>query len=189
MLFRSVASGRPRDLLFIGRVTSKAELGLLFDALSLPRCSNVTLDIIGDGRGRVALKARAEALGVADRVVWHDATIDERKIAEVVNRCKIFVYPGAVGLSLIHGLAYGLPAIVHDNRWEHMPEIAAHQPGVNGVTFRQSDPNGLAEAVEQLISKPNKLEQMSAAALARTSQSFNTIDMAERFVRAIEDLA
>ena len=32
--------------------------------------------------------------------------------------------PGAVGLSLIHAMAYGLPCLVHSNRLQHMPEIA-----------------------------------------------------------------
>ena len=37
---------------------------------------------------------------------------------------RIFVYPGEVGLSLIHAMAYGLPCLVHSDRLKHMPEIS-----------------------------------------------------------------
>lgn len=183
-----VVAKRPNDLLFIGRATPKAELGLLLDALCRPSCINVTLVVLGDSNCLGILKERAEILGISNRVTWHVATIDEKTIAAVANQCKAFIYPGAAGLSLIHGLAYGLPAIVHDNRWEQMPEIAAHQPSVNGVTFPQHDVVALAEVVAQLLSKPNKLEQMSAAAVSVTSDSFNTRDMFKRFIAVIEGL-
>jgi glycosyltransferase involved in cell wall biosynthesis len=180
-----VPSSRPHDLLFIGRITPKAELGLLLEALSLPACAGVRLDVIGGGEGETLLRRRCVELGMADRVSWHGGTVDELRIAETANACKAFIYPGGVGLSLIHALAYGLPAVVHNNRWRHMPEFAALRAGENGVTFRQGDAASLACAIASLLADPERLRAMSAAAIATTSHSFNVADMADRFFSAI----
>lgn len=179
---------RPRDLLFIGRVTRKAELGLLLEALMQESCPSVTLDVIGDGDEAEALRRRADFLGLSDRIAWHGAVTDEAQIAEIANRNRLFVYPGSVGLSLIHGLAYGLPAIIHDDRWRHMPEIAAHRDGRNGSLFQAGNADSLANTIAGLLNHPGRLADMSAEAVATTAQTFNTEDMASRFCMMIDSL-
>jgi glycosyltransferase involved in cell wall biosynthesis len=185
--FRAPFSGQERAgrVLFIGRLTEKAELNLLLHALATPDCAGVILEVIGDGSLRTALEQLAATLGVGDRIVWHGGMADEAAIGAVANRCGLFVYPGGVGLSLIHAMAYGLPAVVHDDRWGHMPEIAALRPGVNGVTFRRGDAGALAAAIRNALGDPNRLESMSAAAVATTDRTFNTEDMAKRFLAAL----
>lgn len=182
------AKQRPRDLLFIGRVTQKANLTLLLDALAQDTCATVTLDVIGDGDEVTALRDRAAQLGISGRIKWYGAVTDEAQIAEIANRCRLFVYPGAVGLSLMHGLTYGLPAIVHDDRWQHMPEIAAHRPGENGATFRYGDAGALAATILDLSKHPDRLVKMSAEAAETTAQTFNTDDMARRFCAMLDTL-
>ena len=183
-----IASDRPRDLLFIGRITPKSELGLAIEALAHPECDTLTLDIIGDGPQTKSQQQYARHLGVDDRIAWHGASIDPEFIGEIANKCKAFVYPGAVGLSLIHGLAYGLPAIIHNARWRHMPEIAAHLPGTNGVNFEYRNVKALAEVIENLLNSPAELESMSRACVETVENSFNTRDMARRFVSFVQDV-
>lgn len=179
---------RPRDLLFIGRITPKAEIDILLEALSVPSCEGVTLDVIGSGHDAARLRKRCVDLGIADRVAWHGGTVDEKQIAAIANQCKAFVYPGSVGLSLIHGLSYGLPAIVHDNRWAHMPEIAALKPGRNGVTFQRGEAGSLAVTIAALLANQTRLTEMSRSATDTTAVTFNASDMAERFCSAIEQV-
>lgn len=179
---------RPRDLLFVGRITPKAELGLMLKALSHQLCSDTTLDVIGDGEELAMLRDEANRLGISDRIVWHGATTDEARIAEIANSCKAFVYPGAVGLSLVHALSYGLPAIVHDNRWQQMPEIAALRPGENGITFKQGSVVALAEATANLLARSEELAEMSARSVLTTEHSFNAADMTQRFIAMIDEL-
>jgi glycosyltransferase involved in cell wall biosynthesis len=181
------AASRPRGLMFIGRLTPKAELGLLLDALALAPCAGVTLDVIGGGEEEENLRRRCAELGLTGRVSFHGAIGDEARIAAIANDCRAFVYPGGVGLSLIHALAYGLPAIIHDNRWTHMPEIAALRAGINGATFREGDAASLAGAIARLLADPARLDVMSAAAAATTDASFNAAAMSARFCAAIEN--
>lgn len=184
-----VPNERSRDLLFIGRLTKKSNLGLLLKTLALPDCRHLTLDIIGGGEEDFALKSLAEASGLVDRIRWHGGFSDEVRISEVANHCKLFVYPGSVGLSLIHAMAYGLPAVVHDNRLKHMPEIDALKPGENGVTFRFEDSLSLSKSILQALEYEPDLRRMSECAIETTQNSFNTDDMAERFIRMIDELA
>lgn len=184
-----VLTKRSRDLFFIGRIMPKAELGLLLEALARPECAGVTLDVIGDGSGLAELQQRAFALAIVDRITWHRGTVEEVRIAKIANRCKAFIYPGSVGLSLIQGLAYGLPAIVHDHRWTHMPEIAAHEPGRNGATFRKGDAQSLAQSIAELLADGEALKQMSAAAIKTTDRTFNAADMVERFAGTIAEVS
>jgi glycosyltransferase involved in cell wall biosynthesis len=182
------AKHRLRDLLFIGRVTQKANLALLLDALARDTCATVTLDVIGDGDEAAALRDRATQLGISERIRWHGSVTDEVQIADIANRCRMFVYPGAVGLSLMHGLTYGLPSIVHDDRWQHMPEIAAHRPGKNGATFRSGDAGALADTISDLLKHPDRLVKISAEAAETTAETFNTDDMARRFCAILDTL-
>ena len=180
---------RPRDLVFIGRITRKSELKLAIDALAQPRCSYVTLDVIGDGADSLDLRQYANNVGVGDRIRWHGAMTEERYIGRIMNECKAFVYPGSVGLSLIHALSYGLPCIVHNDRWKHMPEIAALCPGQNGVTFERGDVISLAEGVENLLSDPDELRRMSINARETTENRFNIEGMTERFSSVLEAIS
>lgn len=179
---------RGRRLLFVGRLTEKAQTALLLNALADPRLASVRLEVIGEGPEKGALHAQARDLGLDDRVDWHGILTDEAAIAAVANRCALFVYPGSVGLSLIHGMTYGLPAVVHANRWHHMPEIGAFSPGETGFNFEEGNAASLAEVLADALSDPSQLERMSRRSIETVRDSFNTADMARRFVAAVKEL-
>ncbi|AHM03747.1 glycosyltransferase [Roseibacterium elongatum DSM 19469] len=176
------ASARGRSLLFIGRLTAKADLGLAIHALARPELSDVTLHVIGDGDQRVQLRAQAEALNVADRIVWHGGTTDERRIGEVANRCAAFIYPGQVGLSLIHAMGYGLPCLVHGDSAQQMPEIAAFEDGKTGRMFERGSVESLAQAAVALLETPAEREAMAARCIQIVEDAYTTARMAERFL-------
>lgn len=182
------SSLRENAALFIGRVTKKANLDLAFRALADERTNELVLHIIGDGSEKDRLTLLALELGVADRIRWHSATVDEKRIAEIANRCRFFVYTGSVGLSLIHAMAYGLPAIVHDERLLHMPEIAAFEDGVTGMAFRNADSASLASKVERLANNFSMLNMMSKVSIERVEKSFNTNEMSRRFCDLVKKL-
>jgi O-antigen/teichoic acid export membrane protein/glycosyltransferase involved in cell wall biosynthesis len=181
-----VPENREQAGLFIGRITEKSRLALLFRAMALPSLDPFILHVIGDGPDRPGCEALAASLGVGDRVRWHAATVDEARIAEVANRCAMFVYPGGVGLSLIHAMAYGLPCVVHDRRHKHMPEIAAFQPGATGLAFRWEDAASLADVIVDALSDKARLSRMSKECIRVTGESYNSAAMTDRFVVALE---
>lgn len=180
---------RENKLLVIGRLTAKAQLSILLTALRDPALKDVELEVIGEGPELDALMSKARALGVASQITWHGGTTDEKKIASIANKCKLFVYPGSVGLSLIHTMAYGLPSVVHDDRWTHMPEISAFSDGLTGFSFRAGSATNLAFAIARALSSPEFLESASAEAILRVESIYNTAAMAERMLEVIQRVA
>lgn len=184
-----VARQRDRAIFFVGRLTMKADLPLLLKAIAQPGCKGMALHIVGSGDNEVALRQQARDLGIAERVVWHGASTDEATIATVANQCRLFVYPGEVGLSLIHAMAYGLPCVVHDDPIRHMPEIAAFRAGQTGQTFRRGDAENLSTAIAGLMDDADELRSLSSQCIEITESKFNTQSMAETFINFIERLS
>lgn len=180
------ARARGRRLLFIGRLTTKSELGLLLEALGRVD-PNVMLDVVGGGEDEANLRQMAQRLEVDQRVKWHGALIDEDSIAEITNAARMFVYPGAVGLSLLHAMTYGLPALLHDNYREQMPEVAAFVPNVTGGNFRQGDVESLVDAIRLNIDDIDRLNETSRQSVALADQ-YGTDVMAVRLCELIKDL-
>lgn len=180
---------RGMTILFIGRLTAKAQLSLVLDALArIPAPQRPRLEVIGAGEEQGQLERQSHLLRLEDSVFWHGAIIDEARIASIANRCRLFVYPGEVGLSLIHAMAYGLPAIVHSDRWRQMPEFAAFEDNVTGRSFDRGDASSLAGILTEMLTDEFAMSSYSALALSRVKETFNTRDMAIRFVEIIDML-
>lgn len=179
---RYVATARSADILFIGRLTEKAELQLLIQALADSELSNCRLHVVGDGSQQSVLQALSERLGVDSRITWHGGMTSELEISAIANRCRLFVYPGGVGLSLLHAMSYGLPSVVHDDRWCQMPEIAAFRDGQTGRRFRRGSVSSLVTIVSELMQNTSLLDAMSLEAVRQTETRFNTAEMCDRFV-------
>lgn len=182
------AATRDNALLFIGRLMLKSRLGLGLEALARLGEAAPVLHVIGDGEDAPVLRARTVALGLADKVVWHGKMTEEPEIAAITNRCRAFLYPGEVGLSLIHAMAYGLPAILHDNLCQHMPEIAAFRDGETGLTFDQNDAGDLSRAIAEALADPDRLDGWSAQIATIVGPGFSTEDMARRFIALVDDM-
>lgn len=179
---------RGEELLFIGRLTEKSDLQILIHALAQEELNEVCLHIIGDGPDANILKKLAEDLEISKKIFWHGGTTDEKKIADIANRCAIFVYPGGVGLSLIHAMAYGLPAILHDDISTHMPEIAAFEAGKTGTTFAKGNIKSLSKCISNLIKDKKSRTNMSLHAKSQVDNKFNTEKMTERFLDLLKEL-
>ena len=180
---------RRSNFLFIGRLTKKASLGLLIEAMSDKALSDVHLHVIGDGEEDIRLSGQADVLGVAARITWYGGTTDELRIAEITNRCAGFVYPGPVGLSLIHAMGYGLPCIVHSDTLRQGPEIAAFEEGRTGRSFKNGSVKSLVSAISGLLSDPEGRVKMAARCIEVTRDNYTTESMAVRFAEFVKSIA
>lgn len=178
----------PKRLLFIGRLTPKASVDLLLEAIAHLEDKNVSLDVIGDGESAEGLRKKAAQLGLGDRIAWHGGTTDETKIAAVAKTADLFVYPGPVGLSLIHAMAYGLPAVLHRDRKRHGPEISAFRDGETGLSFEIGNSQDLARKIAAALSSPENLRRWGGAARERVDADYNTDVMVSRFEGMLDSL-
>jgi glycosyltransferase involved in cell wall biosynthesis len=176
-----------RMLLFCGRLTEKPGLGKALEALALllARDSRYTLVVIGDGPERAGLERVAQQLGIGDRVRWLGALYDEGELAPWFLSAACFVYPGAIGLSLLHAFAYGLPVVTHDDAATQCPEFAALRDGHNGRTYRHGSVENLAQAIQSLTERPDLRDEMGRHARETMRRNYSIERMVESFHRAI----
>jgi glycosyltransferase involved in cell wall biosynthesis len=149
-------SAHPRDLfsdpsrpliICTARITPLCRFDLLLeaaDALSR-RGMPINMLLVGDGPERPALDAMAKERGLA--LHFYGACYDEDILGQLIYRADLTVSPGKIGLSAMHSLMYGTPAITHDNLEEQMPEVEAVTEGVTGALFRYNDAEVLADTV------------------------------------------
>lgn len=182
------ASLRQREILFIGRTTEKSNFNILLEAFKHPILKNISLNVIGNDKSYSYFNEAQSDLVRKPEINWYGTLTNEEEISRVANKCQIFVYPGAVGLSLIHAMAYGLPCLVHSNRLQHMPEIAAFKRGITGRTFRPNDSRDLALKLSVMMSNPKSLNLMSENCLRMVENDFNTSKMVQRFIKFIKEL-
>ena len=104
----------PVRFLFIGRYTKKSLLEPLLSFASTNK--NFILDIIGVEKHEVNAKFHAK------NIQFFGHVNDPILISKISIKSQFFVYPGDVGLSVIHALKMGLVPILHNNQRFHMPE-------------------------------------------------------------------
>lgn len=174
------------DLVFIGRLTAKSQFDLLIKAmLKLPHrvAEKYRLNVIGNSDYSKIIKQEPEALRL--NIECHGEIWDEGKITQILSRCHIFIYPGSVGLSIVHAFACGLPAIVHDNGDLHMPEIGCFESGYNGESFKYGSSSALSSKLIEISKDRQALKVYSLNAYNTVTSTYNTKDMAVRFFNFI----
>lgn len=128
-----------KKFLTIGRFTQKSKMDWLMSCFE-KTCYE--LHVVGVDDQKVGIRG--------ENIYLHGVMTDEEEISKIANSCIGFVYGGDVGLSLIHGMAYGLTPIIHDKMDEHMPEVAAFLELDSGFTFRKGDVKDLVTVLDQV---------------------------------------
>ena len=178
-------SKRKFRVLYIGRITKKSNFEILIKAFKHIKLKQIKLDVIGKKDFENSYENHKNSLQ-SDNITFHGEIIDEKEIAKIANKCRLFVYGGSVGLSLIHAMNYGLPCIVHNQKSKHMPEIAAFEKNKTGQTFAYNNASDLALIISNLINAEDKLKKYSNNCLNISSNKFNTQNMTKNFLRFIK---
>src|SRR5699024_7456121 len=92
------------------------------------------------------------ANNLSEKIEMLGAIYEAKILSEQFSRASIFVFPGTVGLALIHAMAHGIPAILHDSNENHGPEHAAANT-VNSLLFIMNDSKTLADAIDSFFDK------------------------------------
>jgi glycosyltransferase involved in cell wall biosynthesis len=176
-------------VLFISRMEPDKRVEVLIDAFAILRSRrpNARLVLVGNGSCVPGLQERAKAAGLGESVTFTGPIYDEDTLAPWAMSAACFVYPAAIGLSIYHAFAYGLPVLTSDDIASHNPEIEALEPGVNGLLVKDGDPAAFAEAIERVIADPQARARFRQAALATIHRpgGFTIDTMARGFADAI----
>ncbi len=180
-------------LLFSSMLRPKARLDLLIRAMATQQLNSpeIVLAVVGDGEMKKSYAELAHALGVSKRILWLGCMLDQQSLAPWFLCAKVFVYPGAIGLSIIHAFSYGLPVITHGNADHQMPEFEAMVPGETGLCYQEGDSDDLARQVSNLLADEPLRMKMSEKARRVAFEQYAMARMVVRFketVMACSDL-
>ncbi len=148
--------GRP-SLLTIGRITEDKDFPRLVGVFLRFRehFPEAALTIVGDGPD--AERTRAAAGDELNRsIIMIGEEYDEERLAGHYRASDLVVFPGAVGLSVNHALAYGVPVLAFERTPQgphHHPEIAYVVDGVTGKRIPQYSDAALLEALSKFCSE------------------------------------
>ena len=182
---KDMFGGHP-GILCCSVLREKVKLDLAIRALADDKLKDVRLAVIGDGPKRDDYTRIAEEMGVADRIVWVGATRNQKQMAPWFLSAKAFVYPGAVGLSILHSMSYGLPVVVHGNVEHQMPEYEIMEDGRTGLCFHEDDVGDLAAKLDKIINDGELRCRMSLCCRALAYEKYSMNQMVANFSEAIE---
>ena len=168
----------PLRFVTIGRAVAKKGFDDLLDALAkLPRTLHWRLTHIGGGEKLKALQAQAQALGLADKIVWAGPKAQDEVIA-ALRAADLFVLPSKEAGD---GDRDGLPNVVMEAASQGLPVVATDfagipefvRDGVEGLLVPPGDVAALAAALDDLARAPGKRAKLGEAAYARLTDAFS----------------
>lgn len=179
--------GRPL-LICTARITALCQFDILFHAAARLASEErpVNILLVGDGPERQPLEKLAADLGLA--VHFYGACYDEDEIARLIYCSDITVSPGKIGLTAIHSLTYGTPAITHGDFDAQMPEVEAIEPGISGAFFKRNDPADLARAISQWLDRDVDRDVTRDACRAMIADKWNPANQRILIDQAVDDL-
>ena len=149
-----------KTIIFVGRLTKMKKIKLLIDSLNIINLEKPKLNllIVGNGPEKLSLEKYTEKYLSTKNFKFVGDIYDEKKLSKFFYTSSLTISPGNIGLTAIHSLSYGTPAVSHNNFDNQMPEVESIIDGVNGFLFNENDKNDLAHKILNWISKkePNK---------------------------------
>lgn len=153
----------PGRFLFVGRLNAQKGLRDLLDAMTwCPQ--DTTLDVVGEGEDRDALRAQAQALGIAHRVHWL-GQLERSVLPELYRRAQAVVMPSVhegLGLVAVEAQLSRTPVIAY--RSGGVPDVV--DPTWGGLLVPALDARALADAMTRVHRDPGAVASWGAAARA-----------------------
>lgn len=159
-----------------GRLLAHKRVELVIDALPLlaelsgaSSGAGPLVAIFGDGPERPRLEARAAALGVRDRVVFHGTVQSLAAVWRGFGSAKVAVHPSAregFGLVPLEAMAAGLPVVHCRSQESAVDELVR-----DGVEGRMTEPSAaaLAAAIRELLTDEPRRRELAEAARRRAA--------------------
>ena len=164
----------------------KVRLDLAIKALASEALSDVWLTVIGEGSEKEAYQALATELCVADRIKWIGATRDQMVMAPWFMSAKAFIYPGSIGLSILHSFSYGLPVVTHGNVNHQMPEFEVMEDGCTGCCFEEGNVADLVRKLRLLLSDEEARLRMSKYCKSLAFEKYSMRQMVMNYCDAVD---
>lgn len=172
-------------LLYVGRLNEQKGIGVLVEALARLRVPR-RLDVVGEGPDGAALRARADALGITDRIHWH-GSLSNDALPDWYRRAAAVVVPSTdEGLGLVAVEAQLCAAPVVAAHSGGLPDVV--RDGETGVLVPPRDPAALAAALDALAERPDRGAALGEAGRRSAAAAFAPASAARRYATLYRDI-
>lgn len=187
------APDAPMTLLSVGRMVEKKGFDRLIDGLALlPASLDWRWVHIGGGDLGPSLKARAEAMGISNRIDWQ-GTRAQPEVVAAMRSADLFILPSRVAAD---GDRDGLPNVLMEAALQRLPILSTPvsaipefiKTGVHG-TLIDDTPQAIAEAIQTLAAAPENAAEMAEAALKRLKTEFAMQPGIDRLADLLREMA
>lgn len=183
----------PRHLLAVGRLDEIKGFPILIEACAVlaRRGVEFSCEIIGEGPLRAVLEAQVAQHGLGERVRLPGVRKQE-EVRAALLAATVFVLPSVVTargdrdgipVALMEAMAVGTPVV--STRVSGIPELVEHD--LTGLLADERDVEGLADALQRLLTEPTLGVRLAQAARARIEAAFEIDDQAQRLLDAIQE--
>ena len=175
--------------LFCGRLRSipstSLDIGIYAFNELLKKENNAYFLIIGNGEKLDTYKRIVSDLEIQKNVLFLGEEYSEEKLAPYFLISDIFLYPGYIGLSVVHSLWYNLPVVTHDNTLRHAPEFTVLKNNFNSVKFKEYDYIDLSLKLINLAKNKDQVKLMKERALNSVMGNWTFQQMVSNYDSAI----
>ena len=167
----------PLIILSVCRLVEKKGVDVLLEALArLPNEPEWRFVHAGGGPLKAAMRKKARALGIAERVTWRGA-LAQRELLEAYRGADIFALASRVARD---GDRDGLPNVLMEAQSQGLPCVATRisaigelvRDGVSGLLVADNDAAALAAALAALLADPARRRALGEAGEARVRAHF-----------------
>jgi glycosyltransferase involved in cell wall biosynthesis len=174
-----IAPGEPL-IVAVGNLYQVKGHAVLLDALAKLRdLTGWRLAIAGRGEEEAPLRARAAALGIAERIHLLGFRED---IPDILAAADVFAMPSlseGLPLALVEAMSFGLPVVI--TRVGGIPEVVTDD--VDALLVSPSDSDVLAHALRRLLDDPALRRRLGDAARTRARRDYGIATMVDRYER------
>lgn len=175
-LFRGREGAAPRgrfEILCVARLVPAKGQSILLAAVAklIERGRKIHVSLVGDGPGRAMFEALTARLQIGGHVTFH-GSITQDRIREYLERADVFVLPSfaeGIPVTLMEAMAMEIPCV--STLVGGIPELI--QSGVNGILVPPSDPDGLADAIANLMTDPALRARLGREGRCTVVSSYN----------------
>lgn len=160
----------------VGRISREKGPDVMIDALALLKDRPIALSLIGGGPERAPLEARAEALGVADRITWHGVVPDAGRLLPAFDAFALTSRTEGTPMVLFEAMEAGVPIVA--TAVGGVPDVISPS---EGKLIGSEAPQELADALREIESRPQDAALRISAARQRLQSEFGLTPWLEQY--------
>jgi len=163
---------------FVGRLGAEKGADVFVEALAWLRELPIIASIVGDGPQMTRLKARADQLGLGDRVGWHGIVPDAGRLFPSFDVFVLSSRTEGTPIVLFEAMAAGVPIVA--TRVGGVPDVVCED---EAILVEPDRPESLAEAIRAVLGDRGAARSRASRARARLDRERGAAQWVERYDR------